>query len=315
MEHRASYLVVSPDDLEDATMSVHLSSVQPSTEGCMDSLGRFQPVNAKKQFNITAPMAFAALCASLANLARGFVLGYSSPSIPELEANGLLTNSEQSSWYGSLVTIGSLVGALISGFITHSLGRKLSTMITCLPLAFGWLAIVCGDHIAWLYLGRILTGIGNGMSSLVTSIYVSEVSSSNARGMLGTVNQVAASVGVFIVYVLPFAMDYKWLAICGGINALLTMILMTFMPETPRWLVSKGRTVEAIDNFMWLRGCDKDTAQMVILKLEEEMMKQKTSFSIRELFTPEILKPFVVSQLSMFFQVGLQDQADDLLNY
>ena len=52
--------------------------------------------------------------------------------------------------------------------------------------------------------------------------------------MLGTINQIATSVGVFIVYVLPFGVDYKWLAVFGGFNAALTMILMTFMPETPR---------------------------------------------------------------------------------
>jgi hypothetical protein len=94
MEHRATYLEVSPDDLEETTMSVHMSSIQPSLD-VMDSLGIYHPANAKKQLNITAPMAFAALCASLANLARGFVLGYSSPSIPELEAEGLLANSDQ----------------------------------------------------------------------------------------------------------------------------------------------------------------------------------------------------------------------------
>ena len=54
--------------------------------------------------------------------------------------------------------------------------------------------------------------------------------------MLGTVNQIATSVGVLVVYALPFLLDYKWLAVFGGANAALTMILMTFMPETPRCL-------------------------------------------------------------------------------
>lgn len=287
-------------------MSMHASTMQQQAiseeEGCIDSLGQYQPPDAKRKWNITPAMAFAALCASLANLARGFVLGYSSPSIPDLKTVGLLTTSDEISWYGSLVAIGSLFGALLGGYFTHAFGRKLSTMITCIPLAFGWLAIVCADSVSLLYLGRFLTGIGNGMSSLVTSVYVSEVSSSNARGMLGTINQIAASMGVFVVYVLPFGMNYVWLAVCGGINAALTMILMTFMPETPRWLVTKGRTTEAIENFMWLRACDKETAQMVVLKLEEEMSKQKSSFHIKELFTMEIFKPFIVSQLALLFQ-------------
>lgn len=305
---RAAHLIITPDDLEDATMSIHISSKTPgqsrrdSVTGCIDSLGRFHPAGSNRDWNVTWPMLFAALCASLANLARGFVLGYSSPSIPELQSKGLLDDSGETSWYGSLMPIGSLMGALVGGVVTHQYGRKLSTMLTCIPLAFGWLSIVAAESSSWLYLGRVLTGVGNGMSSLVTSVYVSEVSSSNARGMLGTVNQIATSVGVLIVYALPFLLDYQWLAIFGGVNAAVTMILMTLMPETPRWLVTKGRTGEAIDNFMWLRGCDKETAQLVIRTLEEEMIKQHSTFNIRELFSKEILKPFFVSQLSMVFQ-------------
>jgi len=311
---RGSHLVVSPDDLEDATMSIHYSrqdqqqqqhrdSQRPEEQqGCIDSLGRYQPAGAKKQWNVTVPMAFAALCASLANCSRGFVLGYSSPSIPELTDAGLLKDDDQTSWYGSLTPIGSLIGALIGGWVTHAWGRKLSTMITCIPLSLGWLAIVGADSVGWLYVGRFLTGVGNGMSSLVTSVYVSEVSSSNARGMLGTINQIAASLGVFIVYTLPFFLDYRWLAVGGGINAAATILLMTAMPETPRWLVSKGRISEAVANFKWLRGCDDNTAQLVVHTLHEEMSKQQQKFHLVELFQCEIFKPFGISLLSMVFQ-------------
>jgi len=140
------------------------------------------------------------------------------------------------------------------------------------------------------------------MSSLVTSVYVSEVSSSNARGMLGTINQIAASLGVFVVYTLPFLLDYRWLAVGGGINAAATMVLMTIMPETPRWLVSKGRLGEAVSNFKWLRGCDDETAMFVVTRLHEEMSKQQREFRLVELFQCEILKPFAISFLSMVFQ-------------
>ena len=61
--------------------------------------------------------------------------------------------------------------------------------------------------------------------------------------MLGTVNQIATSVGVLVVYALPFLLDYKWLAVFGGANAALTMILMTFMPETPRCVVGRSMRI------------------------------------------------------------------------
>ena len=60
--------------------------------------------------------------------------------------------------FGSLTPIGSLIGALIGGFLTHKLGRKLSILMMCVPLATGWVAIIAADQVGWLYLGRILTG-------------------------------------------------------------------------------------------------------------------------------------------------------------
>ena len=69
-----------------------------------------------------------------------------------------------------------------------------------------------------------------------------------------------------------------------------------------RWLVSKGRISEAVANFKWLRGCDDNTAQLVVHTLHEEMSKQQQKFHLVELFQCEIFKPFGISLLSMVFQ-------------
>lgn len=296
---RASHIELEEDDLEETILS-SVSSFQAS-EGVINSIGQYEHPTQKK-WNLTPLMICAAFVASMCNLSRGFILAYSSPSIPELKANGLIMNEEEASWYGSFTPIGSLIGALVGGFVTHKYGRKISTMILCVPLSCGWLAIIAGDHIAWLYLGRLLTGMSNGMASLVASVYVSEVSSSNARGLLGTINQIATSVGVLACYTFTFFTDYKGLALFGAFNGALITVAMVFMPETPRWLISKGRTEEAVVNFVALRGCPVDVATTVVTKLDEEMAKQKKSLSLQEILKPEIMKPFGVSLLAMFFQ-------------
>ena len=79
------------------------------------------------------------------------------------------------------------------------------------------------------------TGVAQGMTSLVASVYVSEVSSSNARGFLGTMNQIATAFGVLAAYVLTFVLDYRWMAVFGAANAALVAAVMAFMPESPRW--------------------------------------------------------------------------------
>ena len=79
------------------------------------------------------------------------------------------------------------------------------------------------------------TGVAQGMTSLVSSVYVSEVSSSNARGFLGTVNQIATALGVLAAYVTTFGLNYEWMAVFGAANAAIVAAVMAFMPESPRW--------------------------------------------------------------------------------
>ena len=78
------------------------------------------------------------------------------------------------------------------------------------------------------------------MTSLVSSVYVSEVSSSNARGFLGTVNQIATALGVLAAYVTTFGLNYEWMAVFGAANAAIVAAVMASMPESPRWSVPRN---------------------------------------------------------------------------
>jgi len=289
------------DDLEDSVLSTVTSGIASNDLGTINSIGQYEKPGEKK-WNLTPLMICAALVASIANFSRGFILAYSSPSIPELKDKGLLTSVDQESWFGSLTPIGSLIGALIGGFLTHKLGRKLSILMMCVPLATGWVAIIAADQVGWLYLGRILTGIAQGMTSLVSSVYVSEIASSNARGFLGACNQVATSAGVLGAYVLTFGLDYQWMAVFGAANAALVAAIMAFMPESPRWLISKGRTAEAVVNFTLLRGCPSGVSEVVMARIEQELAKQKRNLGFKEILKPEIMKPFGVAFMAMMFQ-------------
>jgi len=298
---RPSHIEIEQDDyFEDSVLST-VTSATIAESGIINSIGQIERPGEKK-WNLTPLMICAAFVASLSNLSRGYVLAFSSPAIPELREKGLLTTVDEESWFGSLTPIGSLIGALIGGFVTHTYGRKLSIMILCIPLSLGWVAIIAADHVAWLYVGRILTGIAQGMTSLVASVYVSEVSSSNARGFLGTMNQIATALGVLVAYVITFGLDYRWMSVFGAANAALVAAIIAFMPESPRWLVSKGRTDEAVDNFTALRGCPLEISRVVMTRLDEELAKQKKSLGLRETLKPEIMKPFGVAFTAMLFQ-------------
>ena len=74
--------------------------------------------------------------------------------------------------------------------------------------------------------------------------------------MLGSVNQLAITIGILLSYVLGVLCKWKWLALISAFPAALLLILMCFMPETPRWSLSKNKRSEALKTLLWLRGPD-----------------------------------------------------------
>lgn len=115
----------------------------------------------------------ATFAAVLGPLSFGFVLGYSSPAIPELSTitdPRLQLDKEEASWFGSIVTIGAAIGGLLGGWMVDKIGRKLSLMFCSIPYIFGFTIIIAAQNIWMLYLGRVLTGLASGVTSLVVPV-------------------------------------------------------------------------------------------------------------------------------------------------
>jgi len=96
----------------------------------------------------------ASLIACVGAMSMGFSLGYSSPALEDLYIKKLLNSAERRSWFGSLVTVGAMVGAPLGAALVGRLGRK-STLILCnVPLAIGWFLIIYATNVVLLYTGR-----------------------------------------------------------------------------------------------------------------------------------------------------------------
>ena len=78
------------------------------------------------------------------------------------------------------------------------------------------------------------------------------------RGMLGSVNQLAVTVGLLLAYVMGVLCKWRWLAFIGAVPPVLLLILMFPMPETPRFSLGKNRRIEALRALLWLRGPEAD---------------------------------------------------------
>ncbi|XP_003974733.2 solute carrier family 2, facilitated glucose transporter member 8 [Takifugu rubripes] len=240
----------------------------------------------------------------LGPMSFGFVLGYSSPVIPELTTIAdprLQLDANQASWFGSIVTVGAAIGGLLGGWMVEKIGRKLSLMFCSLPFVFGFTIIIAAQNVWMLYVGRLLTGLASGVTSLVVPLYISEMSHERVRGTLGSCVQLMVVLGIMGVYLAGLFMDWRWLAICCSIPPTLLMVLMCFMPETPRFLLSKGKRREAEEALRFLRGPDAPI-EWECARIEDACEEQGSSFHLLDIKDPGVYKPLVIGVMLMVFQ-------------
>lgn len=134
------------------------------------------------------------------------------------------------------------------------LGRKLSIMFSAVPSVIGY-ALMAGARGLWmLLLGRMLTGFAGGLTAACIPVYVSEIAPPGVRGALGATPQLMAVFGSLSLYALGLLLPWRWLAVAGEGPVFIMVLLLSFMPNSPRFLLSKGRDEEALQALTWLRA-------------------------------------------------------------
>ncbi|XP_009944369.1 PREDICTED: solute carrier family 2, facilitated glucose transporter member 6, partial [Leptosomus discolor] len=246
----------------------------------------------------------AAFAAVLGNFNSGFALVYASPVIPALEAHpnpALRLDQHTASWFGSVFTLGAVAGGLSAMFLNDRLGRKLSIMFSALPCAVGYALMAGAQGIGMLLLGRVLTGYAGGVTSASIPVYISEISHPGVRGMLGACPQIMAVLGSLFLYTLGLGLDWRWLAVAGEVPVLVMIVLLCFMPNSPRFLLSQGKDDEALGSLCWLRGKDTDYAREYE-QIKDSVRKQSRRVSCAEIKDLFIYKPILIAVGMRFLQ-------------
>ncbi|KAM6193171.1 solute carrier family 2, facilitated glucose transporter member 6 [Sarcoramphus papa] len=250
----------------------------------------------------------AAFAAVLGNFSFGFALVYPSPVIPALEAHpspALRLDQHTASWFGSVFTLGAAAGGLSTMLLNDLLGRKLSIMFSALPSAVGYALMAGAQGIGMLLLGRVLTGYAGGMTAASIPVYLSEISHPGVRGMLGACPQIMAVLGSLVLYALGkylrLVLDWRWLAVAGEVPVLTMIVLLCFMPNSPRFLLSQGKDDEALGSLCWLRGKDTDYGREY-QQIKDSVRKQSRRVSCAEIKDPFIYKPILIAVGMRFLQ-------------
>ncbi|KAK7292332.1 hypothetical protein RIF29_08110 [Crotalaria pallida] len=200
---------------------------------------------------------FVTVCGSFS---FGTCVGYSAPTQAAIRTD-LNLSLAQFSMFGSLVTIGAMLGAITSGRITDFIGRKGAMRMSTGFCISGWLALFLSKDPYTLDIGRLLTGYGIGVISYVVPVYIAEIAPKNLRGGLATTNQLMIVIGASMSFLLGSIIDWRQLALAGLVPCFCLLIGLWFIPESPRWLAKVGHEKEFQVALRRLRGKDVDISE------------------------------------------------------
>ncbi|XP_061997471.1 monosaccharide-sensing protein 2-like [Rosa rugosa] len=175
-----------------------------------------------------------------------------------------------------LIVAMSLIGATVittfSGPVSDSLGRRPMLIISSVLYFLSSLVMVWSPNVYVLLLARLLDGFGIGLAVTLVPVYISETSPPEIRGLLNTFPQFTGTVGMFFSYCMVFSMSLKeapnWRLMLGVLSIpslLYFAFTVLYLPESPRWLVSKGRMAEAKKVLQKLRSREDVSGELALL--------------------------------------------------
>ncbi|CAG9135109.1 unnamed protein product [Plutella xylostella] len=213
-------------------------------------------------------------------------------------------DKDSASWIASMAALPMALGCLISGWMMEKYGRKTSHIIICAPILLGWILIACSKSLTLMLVGRFLTGLCFGLLGPVGPVYIAETTDPKYRGFFLAGVSLAIALAILVAHTIGTFLTWQWTATIFTAFPILSVLLFTLVPESPTWLISKGRTDEGVKSFGWLRGFSDEANKE--LKGIVEMQKAadsepKLSFKekIVSLKCPEFRKPLLI--MILFF--------------
>jgi SP family galactose:H+ symporter-like MFS transporter len=243
----------------------------------------------------------AAAVSALGGLLFGYDTGVISGAILFIENEFALSNL----FVGivvSAVLIGAVIGAAIGGTLADKFGRRKMILAAAVIFILGAIGTSLTPDVYLLIAGRIVVGIGIGIASMTAPLYISEVSPSDTRGSLVSLNQLAVTVGIVVSYLVDYALapinGWRYMLVLAAIPALILGIGMISLPDTPRWLVSKNQKDQATKVLKRIRNSADVDKEMD--EIQESLKKQKGGRA--ELFNPLVKPALIIGVALAIFQ-------------
>lgn len=244
--------------------------------------------------------------AATGGLLFGFDTGVISGAIPFLQDYFSLTDSQVEN-VTALGLIGAVVGALFTGSLTDYLGRRKVILASAFVFATGAVWTGFAPTVPQLMISRFYLGLAIGVSSFSVPLYISEISPTKIRGTLVSMFQLLITVGILAAYLSDTALadnnnpeSWRPMLWVGVFPAIILFVGMFFLPETPRWLMSKGREAESrriLEKIEFPEFIEQSLSDM-----KNQIALDKDQAGWKEIFKPWLRNALIIAMGIMFFQ-------------
>ncbi len=208
-------------------------------------------------------------------------------------------------WTVSSLLFGCIAGVFLAGKAGDHYGRKKVLMVAALLFFISAVGSASAHSLIFFIVARTLGGIAVGVASILSPMYIAELAPAKYRGTLVSLNQLAIVIGILVAFFSNYLLvdtgenNWRWMLLVMAAPAVLLFFSLFLVPESPRWLVARGRNDDALQVLVKTSGKKNASAE---LKEIEETLKNQEESTFSDLLAPKIKPLLYIGIILAVFQ-------------
>jgi SP family arabinose:H+ symporter-like MFS transporter len=261
---------------------------------------QYQPKADSLPDGAEAQSPFYVLLLALTAAISGFLFGFDTAVI-----NGVLLflrrqfslSNVETEVAASALLLGCLLGAAGASLFGDRIGRRKSLLLSAVLFGLSTVGAALAHSILMFSIGRLIGGLAIGLASVLTPVYIAEVSPARSRGRLVSMNQLAIVIGILAAYVVSWALaglgesSWRWMLAVAAIPAGGFFCGLLLIPESPRWLIAHGQREKGASILNRIYGTEQ--AKLEFSSVEKASATEEGNW--RELLSPAVRRPLVIA--------------------